>query len=145
VGSCELCSTAGGEILWESSACRVVRVDDADYPGFCRVIWQQHVREMSDLSPVDRDLLMRIVFAVERVVRDLFQPDKINLASFGNMTPHVHWHVIPRWPDDRHFPQPVWGPVQRESTARRPDIPSACLAAALALALTPLTDAGGAR
>ena len=47
---------------------------------------------------------MNVVFAVEKVVRTLFAPDKINLASFGNMTPHLHWHVIPRWHDDRHFP-----------------------------------------
>jgi diadenosine tetraphosphate (Ap4A) HIT family hydrolase len=43
----------------------------------------------------------------------VLDPLKINLASFGNMTPHLHWHVIPRWADDAHFPQPVWGPRQR--------------------------------
>ncbi len=38
----------------------------------------------------------------------------LNLASFGNVVPHLHWHLIPRYLDDRHFPQPVWGPRQRE-------------------------------
>ena len=37
----------------------------------------------------------------------------INLASFGNRTPHVHWHVIPRYHDDAHFPDPVWGIARR--------------------------------
>ena len=41
------------------------------------------------------------------------QPDKINLASFGNMVPHLHWHVIPRFKDDMHFPNPIWGQVER--------------------------------
>lgn len=116
---CELCATKGGTVLWESPTCRVVRVDDPHYPGFCRVIWTAHVREMSDLDPAERQTLMAVVFAVEEVIRALFAPDKINLASFGNMTPHLHWHVIPRWRDDRHFPEPVWGSVQRDSAQLR--------------------------
>jgi diadenosine tetraphosphate (Ap4A) HIT family hydrolase len=139
VNSCELCATPGGEILWQSPECRVVRVDDPDYPGFCRVIWQAHVREMTDLSAVDRVYLMEIVWAVEALVRELYAPDKINLASFGNMTPHVHWHVIPRWLDDRHFPQPVWGAVQRTPQASRPQIAASCLAEKLAAVLDPIT------
>lgn len=69
---------------------------------------------MSDLSPEDQQGLMQVVLAVERVLRDLLSPDKINLASFGNMVPHLHWHIIPRWKDDRHFPEPIWGTPQRE-------------------------------
>lgn len=117
---CELCTTTGGTVLWESPTCRVVRIDDPHYPGFCRVIWTAHVREMTDLDPVERQTLMAVVFGVEEVIRALFTPDKINLASFGNMTPHLHWHVIPRWLDDRHFPEPVWGSVQRDLPQRRP-------------------------
>lgn len=86
-------------------------VDDHDYPGFCRVIWREHAKEMTDLPPVDQRHLMHIVFAVEQALRELLKPDKINLASLGNMTPHLHWHVIPRFHDDRHFPNPVWGQV----------------------------------
>ena len=134
--ACELCNTAGGTLLWESPRCRVVRVDSADYPGFCRVIWQAHVREMTDLGAADRQWLMTVVFAVESVVRQHFRPDKINLASLGNMTPHVHWHIIPRWQDDPHFPEPIWGNQQRSGSRRRPDIDDGALADALRAALS---------
>jgi diadenosine tetraphosphate (Ap4A) HIT family hydrolase len=77
---------------------------------------------MTDLDPFQRNYLMDVVFAVERVVRSLFSPYKINLASFGNMTPHLHWHVIPRWQDDRHFPEPIWGAVHNAFPARRSDV-----------------------
>lgn len=87
---------------------RVIDAGDADYPGFTRVIWQAHLSEMTDLSAHGRELLMRTVFAVEQVQREVFAPDKVNLASLGNMVPHVHWHVIPRFRDDRHFPDAVW-------------------------------------
>lgn len=132
IQSCDLCLSPGGSVLWQSPLCRVVRVDDPHYPGFCRVIWTAHVREMSDLDASQQAFLMRIVFAVESVIRQLFSPDKINLASFGNMVPHVHWHVIPRWHDDRHFPEPVWGSVRREGLVPRPVVSDAALAQAIA-------------
>jgi diadenosine tetraphosphate (Ap4A) HIT family hydrolase len=128
---CELCASSGGEILWESPACRVVRVADPHYPGFCRVIWTAHAREMTDLEPAQQQFLMSVVFAVERVVRQLFSPDKINLASFGNMVPHLHWHIIPRWQDDRHFPEPIWGTVRQEKMIERRVISNIELAKAL--------------
>lgn len=112
---CELCASPGGTLLWQNALCRVVRVDDLDYPGFCRVILNRHVREMTDLSPMDREQLMTVVYAVESAVRETMRPDKMNIASFGNITPHIHWHVIPRFRDDRHFPQPTWAAPQREA------------------------------
>lgn len=134
-GPCELCNNPGGDMLWVSSACRVVRVADPHYPGFCRVIWNAHVREMSDLDPAQQQYLMSVVMRVERVVRQLYAPDKVNLASFGNVVPHLHWHVIPRWRDDRHFPEPVWGKVQREIVAERPLVDTSTLVSALEAAL----------
>lgn len=129
--TCELCNTAGGKVLWETPVCRVVRVVDADYPGFCRAIWTAHVREMTDLDASERRFLMEVVFGVEKVIRELFSPQKINLASFGNMTPHLHWHVIPRWADDKHFPEPIWGRLRHESSPTRPNVSDDLLAQTL--------------
>lgn len=105
---CELCSGAGGEIVHCTEKCRVVLVDDSLYPGFCRVIWSDHVKEMTDLPVPDRSTLMVAVCKVESVVRAVMQPQKINLASLVKMTPHLHWNVIPRYADDAHFPNPIW-------------------------------------
>lgn len=113
--NCELCTTPGGTLLWEDPRCRVVQADEPGYPGFCRVIWKSHVREMTDLSLADRLHCMNVVFAVERAMRDALSPAKINLASLGNFVAHVHWHVIPRFTDDPHFPQPVWATRQRDN------------------------------
>jgi diadenosine tetraphosphate (Ap4A) HIT family hydrolase len=117
---CELCDQVGGTLLWQDDVCRAVLVRDADYPGFCRVIWKRHVKEMTDLSAAEREHLMAIVFAVEAAIREAMHPDKINLASLGNMTPHLHWHVIPRFTQDKHFPQPIWGVPQRKG---KPNLP----------------------
>jgi diadenosine tetraphosphate (Ap4A) HIT family hydrolase len=115
---CELCDTPGGEILWQDSRCRVVLVDEPGYPGFCRVIWGAHVKEMTELTPGDREHFMRVVFALEAALRELMQPEKINLASLGNVVPHLHWHVIPRYRDDPHFPAPIWAEARRPIAVR---------------------------
>lgn len=129
--SCPLCDSAADRILWQDDDCRVIRVDDPDYPGFCRVIWHAHVAEMTDLLDAQRNHLMKVVFATEQVLRDTLHPHKINLASLGNMVPHLHWHVIPRFSDDRHFPQPVWAAAERAgSPPAAPD--DGLLSAALA-------------
>ena len=118
--NCELCQQLGGEVIWQDARCRVVLVADADYLGFCRVIWQAHIKEMTDLPPLDRQHLMMTVMKVETAVRAVLNPDKINLASLGNLTPHLHWHVIPRFAHDKHFPQPIWGQAQRTSQHHLP-------------------------
>ncbi|AFQ47156.1 HIT family protein [Burkholderia cepacia] len=111
---CVFCREDGGEVLWQDDMLRVVlATGEHEYPGFCRVIWGTHVAEFSDLGEPERAHLMRVVYAVERAVRRVMQPNKVNLASLGNMVPHVHWHVIPRFSNDPHFPQAVWAPRQR--------------------------------
>jgi diadenosine tetraphosphate (Ap4A) HIT family hydrolase len=122
--TCELCAGPGGRLIHDDGRLRVVVVDDADYPGFVRVIWNAHVREMTDLTAADREHLMQVVFAVERIQREVLHPQKMNLASLGNLTPHVHWHLIPRFADDAHFPGPIWSERKRTTapetlTARR--------------------------
>ena len=118
---CELCNTVGGELLWQDDLCRVVLVGDVHYPGLCRVILNRHVKEMSDLAADERLRLMQTVWAVEQGVREVLRPEKVNLASLGNMTPHIHWHVIPRFTDDRHFPLSIWGEAQRDGVAHTVD------------------------
>jgi diadenosine tetraphosphate (Ap4A) HIT family hydrolase len=120
---CELCAKEGGALLWRDDFLRIVSVDEPDYPGFCRVILQRHVAEMSDLDATERDRLMYAVYVVEQSLRTLMRPAKINLASLGNMVPHLHWHVIPRFHDDRHFPAPIWAaPVRAQSAPRSIDL-----------------------
>jgi diadenosine tetraphosphate (Ap4A) HIT family hydrolase len=111
---CALCQGDGGTMVARTPLLRAVLIDDPDYPAFVRVIWNAHVTEMSDLAEAQRAQLMGAVNAVETALRQILSPDKINLASLGNQVPHVHWHVIARFIDDAHFPQPVWAARQRD-------------------------------
>jgi diadenosine tetraphosphate (Ap4A) HIT family hydrolase len=135
---CELCELAGpreaAPTLYRDDKLSVILVDDANYPGFCRVIWNDHVKEMSDLNGAERELLNEAVYRVELALREVLAPTKVNVASLGNVVPHLHWHVIPRFADDAHFPSPVWATAVRQTdesilAARRARLPQ--LAAAI--------------
>ena len=118
--NCILCSDLKpdeGQLIWRGDDCRIISVNDPDLPGFCRVIWNHHVAEMSDLSYGEREHLMSLVFVVEEAIRHLMKPDKVNLAALGNMVPHIHWHVIPRFTDDAFFPGSVWSARTRDTSA----------------------------
>ena len=110
--NCTLCKEdlkpEEGELIWRGDNCRVILMNDPDLPGFCRVIWNYHIAEMSDLTYSEREHLMTLVFAVEEAIRHVMHPDKVNLAALGNMVPHIHWHVIPRYKNDPFFPGSAW-------------------------------------
>lgn len=115
--NCPLCTADGGELIWKNDELRVILAAEPQYPGFCRVIWNAHVSEMTGLAIADRSKLMQTVMKVEQAIIDVMQPDKVNLAALGNMVPHLHWHVIPRYQQDIAFPGSVWSEPLRDSDA----------------------------
>ena len=120
--NCPLCAPAGEDVLLQTDNLRVIAVhNETNAPAFCRVIWQHHVAEMTDLQPAERQELMDAVYRVEAAMRQVFRPAKINLASLGNVVPHLHWHIIARFGNDANFPSPVWAPTVRESQAVLPE------------------------
>jgi diadenosine tetraphosphate (Ap4A) HIT family hydrolase len=135
--ACELCAEAGGRLVWQNDEARVVLVDDPAHPGFCRVILREHVAEMTDLAEPRRAALMRLVFAVESALRALLPAHKINLASLGNVVPHLHWHVIPRYLHDPEFPSPIWAPPHRSAGGLPPAPDPEVLRGAVERALAP--------
>ena len=141
--SCVLCESDGGLVVACAPQFRVVRVVDGDearrFPAFYRLIWATHVAEFSDLSVTDGHACMDAVTEIERVLRSLLAPTKVNIASLGNVVPHLHWHVIARFDWDSHFPAPVWAGAQRDEVsggaAARLALPLEALDAAVARAL----------
>ena len=122
MSGCPLCASRDAPALWRDDRLWVISAGEPDYPGFVRVIWSAHIREMTDLKPDERDYCMRVVFAAEQALRDSLRPDKINVACLGNQVAHIHWHVIPRFADDAHFPDPVWATRRRAGIAHPFDV-----------------------
>jgi diadenosine tetraphosphate (Ap4A) HIT family hydrolase len=118
---CPLCDSLGGLLVARQALWRVVRVDDAttvaQHPAFWRLIWNTHVAEFTDLPRAERIACMDAVATLERTVRHQLKPTKMNVASLGNVVPHLHWHVVARFAEDSHYPAPVWASPQRPTDA----------------------------
>ena len=121
MNTCPLCHAENENVLWQNENLRIIAAAEANVPAVCRVIWHGHTAEMSDLPPDASAELMDAVWRTEAAMRAVLNPDKINLASLGNMVPHLHWHVIARFRDDACFPAPVWAKPQRSASFKLPE------------------------
>lgn len=145
MNTCQLCGALEGVQIFEHDKFRVIRAAgkaERDYPAFYRLVWRAHVRELSDLSADDLSLCMRAVVLIERCLREHLSPapTKINVATLGNVVPHLHWHVVARYVWDAHWPKPVWAQAERAADERtletlRLQLPSVDAAMREALAL----------
>jgi diadenosine tetraphosphate (Ap4A) HIT family hydrolase len=71
-------------------------------------------KEFSQASTPEKEMIWSCLELIEKEMLEYFKPDKINIASFGNMLPRVHWHIMARFVNDNYFPEPMWGAKQRE-------------------------------
>jgi len=90
--------------------CRVLAIDDADYPWLILVPRRAGVTEIADLGD-DTSLLMAEIAQMSRVLKDVTRCDKLNIAAIGNVVPQLHVHIVARRKDDPLWPKPVWGHV----------------------------------
>jgi diadenosine tetraphosphate (Ap4A) HIT family hydrolase len=116
---CPLCESAGGVEIARTPLWRLVRAEEPGFPAFYRLVWNEHVREFSQLPAPHRAECLETVVQVETLLLRHLRPTKVNLASLGNAVPHLHWHVVARFDWDSHFPGSVWAQAQRVPPAER--------------------------
>ncbi len=100
--------------------CRLLLMNDAQYPWFILVPRRADVSELFDLDAADQLALWQETTALAAVLKDGFAADKMNVATLGNMVSQLHMHVIARAREDAAWPAPVWGksPAQPYSAAQ---------------------------
>jgi len=106
--------------VFETKALRI-EVEPHEVP-WLKIFTQKAYKEMSEVPPHIRFEIYEILHLIEKEMIDFYTPDKINIASFGNYLPHVHWHIMARFKNDAYFPEPVWGKRQRESSLELPSM-----------------------
>jgi len=91
-----------------------IEIEEFEIP-WLKIFTQESIKEFSSCSQELQLELLRVINIIEKEMLEYFQPDKINIASFGNYVPHVHFHIQARFKNDSYFPEPTWGKKQRKS------------------------------
>jgi diadenosine tetraphosphate (Ap4A) HIT family hydrolase len=89
--------------------CRVLAINDADYPWLILVPRRANITEVIDLEAADAARLVDEIAQASRVLKDVTRCDKLNIAAIGNVVPQLHTHIVARWRTDPLWPKPVWG------------------------------------
>lgn len=97
-----------------------IEIEKSEIP-WLKVFVKRKVKELSDCNQEEKVMLFEFLEIIEKEMLDYFKPKKINIASFGNILPQVHFHIMARFKNDRFFPEPMWGKKQRELTLQLPD------------------------
>jgi diadenosine tetraphosphate (Ap4A) HIT family hydrolase len=96
-----------------------IEIEESEIP-WLKVFTQHPYKEMSDVPREIRYEIYDLLDLIEKEMITYYQPTKVNIASFGNYMPHVHWHVMARFTEDSYYPEPMWGTKQRESALTLP-------------------------
>jgi len=97
-----------------------IEKEEAEIP-WLKIFTKEPYKELSDIPLSIREKLFKTYFIVETEMIHYYKPKKINMASFANMLPRVHLHVMARFEDDSYFPNPMWGEKLREANLHLPD------------------------
>lgn len=95
------------------------------YPGHCELWLKHHARELFQLSQAVRTDFLNEMTLLAQAIHDTLTPRKINYELLGNVAPHLHWHVIPRYPDDPLPQSTVWVNPRYTSPTRKTFMPRA--------------------
>ena len=96
-------------LLGRFELCHLLLMNDRSYPWFILVPDRDNVREVIDLEPADRSLLLDESCRLSEYLAETYRGDKLNVAAIGNLVPQLHLHHVVRFESDRAWPLPVWG------------------------------------
>jgi len=102
-----------------------IEIEESEIP-WLKIFTQRPYKEMSEVPYQIKLEIYALLDNIEKEMLDYYNPKKINIASFGNYMPHVHWHIMARFEEDSYFPEPMWGTKQRESKLTLPDFGIFC-------------------
>ena len=100
--------------ITELQQCYVLLNRDQFFPGYTFVFSKVHVTELFHLDREARAMVIEEVASTAAALSRLFKPDKINYELLGNMVPHMHWHLVPRFRTEQLWPRPIWAAPHEE-------------------------------
>jgi diadenosine tetraphosphate (Ap4A) HIT family hydrolase len=111
-------------IIYENKALKI-ESEESEIP-WLKIFTQYPYKEMSEIPSDVKSDIYHLLDIIEKEMLSYYNPKKINIASFGNYMPHVHWHIMARFEEDSYFPEPMWGKKQRDADLKLPDLHIFC-------------------
>ena len=96
-----------------------IEVETSEIP-WLKIFTIKDIKEFSQCDEKTKLEIWKYLDIIEKEMLSYFKPDKINIASFGNYVPHVHFHIMARFKEDSYFPEPMWGKKQRDANLNLP-------------------------
>lgn len=91
-----------------------------------KIFTKTEFKELSDCDEATQKRLFEAILECEKTMRSFYKPDKINIASFANYVPRVHFHIQARFKNDSFFPESMWGKKQRNANLNLPNFSEFC-------------------
>jgi len=105
-------------LIYENETIKI-EIESSEIP-WLKIFTQDAYKEMSDVPKKIKSEIYDLLDIIEKEMLTYYKPKKINIASFGNYMPHVHWHIMARFEEDSYYPEPMWGTKQREASLHLP-------------------------
>jgi diadenosine tetraphosphate (Ap4A) HIT family hydrolase len=99
-------------IVWQNENFYILK-HESPLP-WLKLFTKEPYKELTEIPKEQRDKLYTLIENIELAIIEFYNPDKVNIASFGNMLPHMHWHIIARFKNDPYFPKTTWEEPVRE-------------------------------
>lgn len=108
------------EIIFENKFIRI-EIEQSEIP-WLKIFSQNNFKEFSQCDKQTKEQILNALDVIEKEMLIYFKPEKINIASFGNYVPHVHFHIMARFKEDSYFPEPMWGEKKRDGELKLPNL-----------------------
>lgn len=107
---CPMCrdESKGMDMVGDLGVTRAYLQRSANFRGYCVLVLKRHAVELDDLSTEERSSLIEDIARTARAVRKVCRPRKLNYEILGNMVPHIHCHIIPRYETDPAWDRAAW-------------------------------------
>ena len=105
-------------LIYENELIKI-EIENSEIP-WLKIFTQKSIKEFSQCDKKTKEEIFRLLDIIEIEMLDYYNCEKINIASFGNYCPHVHFHIMARFKEDSYFPEPMWGEKQREAKLNLP-------------------------
>ena len=91
-----------------------IEIEPSQIP-WLKIFTKDDAKELSQCDDKTKSEIFRLLDTIEKAMLEFYNPTKINIASFGNYLPKVHFHIMARFEEDDYFPEPMWGTKQRDN------------------------------